>query len=430
MRNTIINRTLTLALALVMSLSFVSTSVAADESYLDTSRELSIENSLDPTLDLSTGRTFAGELTEGALSLDTSEQETFTLDSVDESDLLPMSLSQDDGISNFIPMSESAPERERARGEANVTGIDIGSITHTLNASNPIDIIFFSLPVARTLWLNLSSTNSNYVVHLGFVSANGSVSIYTNSVGPGGYAAWNLGATNNAAPFWALVVMSNGSTGTPYTLRWNMSIPPSTVSKYLHVSPDLSNIVTLVTGNNHIALNGTTTIFLGDLPHNMGNGSSQLNWTGKWLRDAHTPWGGYDQRTVTVNDIQIRRANNNTGDLPAVGFYNYRGFAPGSGSSTLAVALPLARNTLYMHHLSSYRPSPNGTTRVEDWNCYLGLRSPRRLFIDPLEVLLAHDHYIIVDVATGTPIDLWGNLNKFYTRDGYQMPILTGVPSL
>jgi hypothetical protein len=259
------------------------------------------------------------------------------------------------------------------------------------------------------------------VVSLGAINAAGSVFLFNGAnLFPGGAASWNAGTTNAQFPYLALVIQSLGSLGASYTLNWNKSVPVTSVSQYLFVSPDVADVVYLVAGNNHIGINGNTTIHLGNRG-GWGSGSNHLDWSGAW---SIATGNGHSRRTITVVDVQIDRVSASNLRPSSMAFLDYVGRAPGSGSSALTIALPLGRDTLY-HNFRSMNP-PHQIIQT----CYLGLVTPRRLFVDPFEIMFGDIHYIIVDIGTGTPIDLVGNLNKFVTIDGYPAPIMTPLPNI
>lgn len=349
---------------------------------------------------------------------------------VDKNDLVATDMSFDDGVTNFVPISIEADETygERASGHAvaDITNIRIGNLTHELTASNTHDILYFSMPVARQMFLSFSSPNPNFVVTLGAVDTAGNVFFFGGAnLFPGGAASWNAGTTNAQFPYFAFVIHSIGSLGSSYTLNWNKSVPVASVSQFLFVSPDVADVVYLVTGNNHIGLNGITTIHLG-YRAGWGSGSDHLDWYGAWRINTGT---GHSRRSITVADVQIERVSATNLRPSSMGFLDYVGRAPGSGSSTLAIALPLGPNTLYHNFRSIFNSNANPPSTIIQ-TCYLGLQTPRRLFTDPFEIMFGDRHYIIIDISTGTSIDLVGNLNKIVSIDGHPPPIMTPLPNL
>jgi len=347
-----------------------------------------------------------------------------------KNDLIATDLSFNDGITNFIPITEADVQSQGAapRLSANITGNLVGNINHQLTSANPFNVLFFSMPVAQHIFLSFATTNPNYVMSLGALDTAGNIFLFGGAnLFPGHAASWNAGTTTAQFPFFAFVIHSTGSVGASYTLNWNKSVPVATTNQFIFVSHNVADVVYLLPGNTHIGINGVTTIHLGAGTGVTGTGSTTLDWSGEFVR--HPSANSHVRRSIRITDVQIDRVSATNLRPSSMLFFNYVGRGPGSGSSPLTIALPLGRNTMYHHWLSIFDLNANPSSVIIQ-TCYLGLQTPRRLFTDPIENLLAGTYFVIVDIATGTPIDLFGNLNKFYTLDGFTHPTTTPLANL
>lgn len=369
------------------------------------------EESLEADIDLNTQVMVDLEMPEaadGTLSYN-------NIESARRNDATKTKYSLDDGISNFIYMPSEAGEGQRVTVDA--SGVDIGSFTYTLSTSNSVDFILFTSSVPRTVYYRLSSSNGNYRVQPGFVDSAGSVWVYSQISSPGGIVGFPFPETNGSRIYNCFVVFSNGSLGDQYTLTWNKT--SFAVDETLYLSPDFTIVVTLA--GNYISLNGVSTIYLGNGGSAWGDGSSQLNWTAGWSLTTPT---GYSRRTITVNDPHINRDNLTYANSIVT---SYTCYGPSAASSDLAIWLELDYNTLYQNWRSVYNQnaSPPLSTNTDD---YLGFSTARRLYTEPIEWTIGDKHYLVVDIQSGTSIDLFGLHNLFYVYDGYQLPTYTILP--
>lgn len=251
------------------------------------------------------------------------------------------------------------------------------------NLTEATDIYLVNTTSPATVFLKLSSSNSNLLAVLYEVKSDGTLS----SLGFGAYAngSDSYGVLNPGS--YAIVIgSSDGSARGSYTLMWNRA-NPSGANRIINKTSDLSRVV-LYYNDNEIRSNGNNII-------------TDLKW------EEHETWYlplGYSARDMEIDNITSK------------GTYigSFSSSAPYSTDNALLIKVDRGS---YLYFNSYYRNDMGDVVHIMDYFDPSGQKTPRTLGKEPVDSTWG-DHYIVIDLNTFKVVEFLSPFNFHYTKDG------------
>ncbi|RFA34237.1 hypothetical protein CAI16_12175 [Virgibacillus dokdonensis] len=275
----------------------------------------------------------------------------------------------------------------------NVSG-DRMFFNDSLVETDPDDFWFFNVSDDRSILFEIETDNPDYVVELYKVDWETETAYPTSISGSPGNIVAN---SQLIAGDWALRVYSTETMGNNYTIKMNAT-NPSGAASIISTSHSLLQAI-LLYPNREVYSNGNYVL-------TVDGSNSHLDWE----REYYFSWdGNYNQRTHSVSDAKVKSI---AGPVSYQSDY---------ASSDNAILVYLDKETLFMHHVSSFRSGP--PTQYEDsFVDTIGKTTPRRLDDDDLNNW--GDHIIVFDVNKGRSIDFFSVLNFYYASGVESIPTI------
>jgi len=272
-----------------------------------------------------------------------------------------------------------------------------GTVTDSLTTTDPNDILIFTLTEEKYLAAKLDTTNTDYYLQLGVVNfETGNVTAlsgYTSNEN-GVLGLWGVPEGD-----YAILVLSNGTYGTPYTCHINATNPYGELNSIEETSSNLLDIV-LKYSDNKIYVNGQYIATAG------GASNTQLDWH-RNTEFSYT--GGYVNRDHYINNARVKRVHR-----PITYTSDYV-------SSTNAVVIELDVDTLFTFFFSSF-DSSNPSGAIRSFVDISGQLTPRAFTSADIN---GTTQYLIYDLNTNKAIDYYGIYNYFYNGGGGENATLT-----
>ncbi|MEG1416093.1 MAG: hypothetical protein RSC49_05740, partial [Clostridium sp.] len=248
----------------------------------------------------------------------------------------------------------------------------------------------------RTMVMNMTSTNPNYVAQLGIVDWQNGTFTGTNVYV---FSGQEIKLNNLPAGSYGIRIFSNNNTvGQSYTIRMNALNPGGDGSTIIQKSSSLRYIVMQYI-NKDIFANGK---FVANL--------SRSNPELKWTREFYFPTGGgYTSRKHDIDEARVKSVS-----APVSYKSSY-------ASSNNAILVYLERDTLFTYFESAYQ-SGVSTAYYNSFIDTLGKKTPRRLDVD--DMTNNGDHILVVDLDSGKPIDFFSVLNYYYASGVEPIPTI------